>query len=64
MLIQLNKKSIAEIRKHGIGRIKPAIKGKDSIMAGIQFISQFEIIVDERCFKTIEELDNYTWKKR
>ncbi|WP_228115442.1 terminase large subunit, partial [Staphylococcus aureus] len=24
---------------------------------------QFEIIVDERCFKTIEELDNYTWKK-
>lgn len=56
-------KSIAEIRKHGIGRIKPAIKGKDSIMAGIQFISQFEIIVDERCFKTIEELDNYTWKK-
>lgn len=33
-------------------------------MAGIQFISQFEIIVDERCFKTIEELDNYTWKKK
>ncbi len=24
---------------------------------------QFEIIVDERCFKTIEEFDNYTWQK-
>ena len=57
------KKSIAEMKRAGIERIKPSMKGKDSIMAGIQFISQFDIIVDERCYKTIEELDNYTWKK-
>ncbi|WP_080875558.1 PBSX family phage terminase large subunit [Oceanobacillus timonensis] len=57
------KKSIAEIQQRGINRIIPARKGKDSIMQGIQFIQQFEIIVDERCFKTIEELENYTWKK-
>lgn len=57
------KKSIAEMKREGIERIKPSMKGKDSIMAGIQFISQFDIIVDERCYKTIEELDNYTWKK-
>ena len=56
------KKSIAEIKCKGISRIKPAFKGADSIMSGIQFISQFDIIVDERCHKTIEELDNYTWK--
>ena len=24
---------------------------------------QFDIIIDERCFKTIEEFDNYTWQK-
>lgn len=57
------KKSIAEMKREGIERIKPSMKGADSIMAGIQFISQFDIIVDERCYKTIEELDNYTWKK-
>ncbi|MFQ3906412.1 PBSX family phage terminase large subunit [Staphylococcus sp. Mo2-7] len=57
------KKSIAEMKREGIERIKPSMKGKDSIMAGIQFISQFDIIVDERRYKTIEELDNYTWKK-
>lgn len=57
------KKSIAEIKRKGIERIKPAMKGADSIMSGIQFISQFDIIVDERCTKTIEELNNYTWKK-
>ncbi len=56
-------KSIAEIKIKGVSRIEPAMKGKDSILTGIQYISQFEIIVDERCFKTIEELDNYTWKK-
>ncbi len=56
-------KSIAEISSHGITRIRPAMKGKDSIISGIQYLNQFDIVIDERCFKTIEELDNYTWKK-
>lgn len=56
-------KSIAELRLQGIGRIQAARKGKDSVMNGIQFIQQFKVVVDERCFKTIEELENYTWKK-
>ena len=56
-------KSIAEMKREGIERIKPSMKGADSVMAGIQFLSQFDITVDERCYKTIEELDNYTWKK-
>ena len=56
-------KSIAEIRVKGVERIIPTTKGKDSVLVGIQFMSQFEIIIDERCFKTIEEFDNYTWTK-
>ncbi|ELP8735900.1 PBSX family phage terminase large subunit [Staphylococcus pseudintermedius] len=56
-------KSIMEIKTNGIDRIVPAMKGKDSVMAGVQFISQFDIVIDERCYKTIEEFDNYTWKK-
>lgn len=56
-------KSIAELRLLGIGRIHAARKGKDSVLNGIQYIQQFDLIVDERCFKTIEELENYTWKK-
>ena len=56
-------KSIAEISNHSITRIRPAMKGKDSIISGIQYLNQFDIVIDERCFKTIEELDNYTWKK-
>ncbi|HCV8149647.1 PBSX family phage terminase large subunit [Staphylococcus aureus] len=56
-------KSIMEIKTNGIDRIVSAMKGKDSVMAGIQFVSQFDIVIDERCYKTIEEFDNYTWKK-
>ena len=55
-------KSIDEIKDKGVN-IEPTVKGKDSIIHGIQWIQQYELIVDERCFKVIEELDNYTWKK-
>ena len=30
---------------------------------GIQYLMQFEMIVDDRCVKLMEELENYTWKK-
>lgn len=56
------RKSIDEIRDKGVN-IDPTEKGKDSIIHGIQWIQQYRLIVDERCFKVREELDNYTWKK-
>ena len=55
-------KSIAEIRQEGVN-IEATVKGKDSIIHGIQWIQNYQLIVDERCFKVIEELENYTWKK-
>ena len=56
------RKSIDEIRDKGVN-IEPTEKGKDSVIHGIQWMQQHELIVDERCFKVIEELENYTWKK-
>lgn len=55
-------KSIDEIKSKGVN-IEPTVKGKDSVIHGIQWIQQYELIIDERCFKVIEELDNYTWQK-
>ncbi|HEM4671905.1 TPA: PBSX family phage terminase large subunit [Streptococcus suis] len=57
------KKSNQELRNRGISRVIDALKGPGSVMQGIQYILQYDIIVDERCVKTIEELENYTWKK-
>lgn len=56
-------KSIAEIKRAGIQRIRPARKGRDSITQGISFMQQYRLVVDDRCVKTIEELENYTYKK-
>lgn len=57
------KKSIAELKRDGLRRIQAAAKGPDSIRQGLQFLLQYDFIVDDRCVKLIEELENYTWKK-
>ena len=56
-------KSIAEIKSYGIQKIKPCVKGKDSILHGIQKLQQYEIIVHPECEGVITELQNYAWKK-
>lgn len=57
------KKSVVELQQHGIERVIAAKKKPGSIMQGIQLMQQFDLIVDERCVKLIEELENYTWEK-
>lgn len=56
-------KSIEEIKRAGISRIKPSVKGQGSVMQGIQKLQQYEIIVDSSCFNLLEELENYSYKK-
>jgi phage terminase large subunit len=56
-------KSIAELKKLGISRARAAVKGADSVMNGIDRLLRCSIIIDERCQKTIEEFENYTWVK-
>lgn len=53
-------KSIDELRGFGL-RIHGAVKGKDSINSGIQWIQDFEIIIHPRCVNFITEISNYTW---
>ena len=40
-----------------------AKKGKDSVIFGIQWLQQHEIIVDRRCVETISELQQYKWRE-
>lgn len=56
-------KSIEELRRAGISRIRPSQKGPDSVTHGVQWIGQHRLVVDERCPHTAEETENYTWKK-
>lgn len=56
-------KSITELRNLGIKRIIASVKGADSVKNGIDRMQRCNIIIDERCTKTIEEFENYTWQK-
>lgn len=53
-------KSIDELKGLGL-RISPAKKGKDSILNGIQWIQDLEIIIHSRCVNFLTEISNYTW---
>ena len=53
-------KSIDELKSLGL-RVKAAQKGKDSILSGIQWIQELEIIIHPRCVNFLTEISNYTW---
>lgn len=53
-------KSIDELKNYGLN-VKGAVKGKDSIVHGIQWIQDLEIIIHPRCVNFLTEISNYTW---
>lgn len=56
-------KSIEEIRRKGVTKIKPCVKGPDSIIHGIQKLQNYEIIIHPSCSELLVELENYAWTK-
>lgn len=55
-------KSIAELQQHGV-KAQAASKGKDSVLHGIQWLQQCEIIIDKKCVNTKAEISTYHWKE-
>lgn len=53
-------KSIVELAQRGIATVE-AIKGKDSVNFGIQWLQQQEIIIDIRCQNARNEFSSYKW---
>lgn len=56
-------KSIEEIKREGIQRIRAAVKGQGSILQGIQKLQQYELLVSPACVNVLVELQNYSWVK-
>lgn len=56
-------KSVEELRRNGIQRIKESVKGPDSIIHGIQKLQQYKLWIHPSCKETITELENYSWDK-
>lgn len=53
-------KSIDYIRQQGVN-IRGAQKGRDSVNAGIDFLLEFEIIVNAHLVEWMTEFNNYSW---
>ena len=53
-------KSIDELKSLGL-RVKAALKGKDSVQNGVQWIQDLEIIIHPKCVNFLTEISNYTW---
>ena len=54
-------KSNDELRRLGISRLQPSVKGVDSVRNGIATIQEYRIIVHPTCFHTAAELSAYCW---
>lgn len=56
-------KSNEELRRLGIARVIPAVKGPDSVRSGIAAIQEYRITVHPRCIHTAAELGTYVWAR-
>ncbi len=56
-------KSNDDLKRMGIVRIMPSVKGKDSVINGIMNISEYKIYVHPKCVNTAAELSSYVWDK-
>lgn len=57
-------KSNDDLRRLGISRITPSVKGRDSILNGIAAINEYRITVDPNCVNMIRELSSYIYSDK
>ena len=53
-------KSIDEIKAYGVA-IKPTLKGKDSVVHGIQYVQEQKISLTKKSLNVLKEYRNYLW---
>ena len=53
--------TISYMKRKGFN-IRPAKKGPGSVMDGIEFLKNYDIVAHPRCRHTIDELTHYRWK--
>lgn len=54
--------TISYMRRNKYPRIRPSRKGPGSVEEGINFLKDYDIVVDPSCVHTIDELTHYSFK--
>lgn len=55
--------TIDYVRRHGVPRLRPALKGQGSVEDGIVFLQGFDIVMHPRCTCTLKEFQRYSYKR-
>jgi phage terminase large subunit len=55
--------TIDYVRRHGVIRLGPAIKGMGSVEDGITFLQGLDIVIHPRCTATLNEFNRYSYKR-
>src|SRR6218665_3564617 len=53
--------TISYMRRHGYPKIGPAKKGAGSLTEGVEFLKNYDIVVNPRCIHVIDELTLYSY---
>lgn len=56
-------KSNEELRRLGLRRLRAAVKGPDSVRAGIARLQEYRMLVHPRCHNALHELAAYRWER-
>lgn len=54
--------TISHMKKNGFPKMTGAVKGKDSVEEGIEWLKTYDIVVHPRCVHAIQELTLYSYK--
>jgi phage terminase large subunit len=54
--------TISYLQRHGFPNVKPAKKGANSVVEGVEFLKGYDIVVHPDCTNTIDELTMYSFK--
>ncbi len=57
-------KSNDDLKRMGISRIAPSLKGRDSVLNGIAQINEYQITVHPKCVNMIRELSSYVYDEK
>lgn len=54
--------TISHMQRNGYPKITGAVKGKNSVEDGVEFLKSYDIVVHPRCVHTSNELSRYSYK--
>ena len=53
--------TISHMRRHGFPKMMPSIKGKNSVLEGIELLKGYKIVIHPDCTETINEISMYSY---